>query len=163
MKQQTKRKEYGLIARFRSNPGESTLIAIAIVVFIAFLAGLGWLVYDSIRNDQEFDAWFASLTPTQQAEYLEAQKARYDVVSVNQYVATETNKFGGIRDTYIAYTFVYIDENGDLHQIDNFAHYDSGSTQIQIGDQNQYVIDKHEYKKYLVLTEETLARIKINN
>lgn len=163
MKQQTKRKEYGLIARFRSNPGESTLIAIAIVVLIAFLAGLGWLVYDSIREDQKFDAWFASLTPTQQAEYLETQKVRHDIVSVNQYIVTETNRFGGIRDTYVAYTFSYVDEKGNLHQIDNFVHYDSGYTQIQIGDRDQYVIDQHSDKKYLVLTEETLSRIKVCN
>ena len=163
VKHKFKQKEYGLLASFRSNPVESALCIIAIIVVVAFLGGLGWIVYDEIQENQAFDAWFASLTPTKQAEYLETQKVRHDIVSVNQYIVTETNRFGGIRDTYVAYTFSYVDEKGNLHQIDNFVHYDSGYTQIQIGDRDQYVIDEYEGKKYLILTEETLARIQINN
>ncbi len=86
----------------------------------------------------------------------------YEIVSVNQYVQNKTNNFGGIIDTDIYYTFIYIDNENRLEQVDKFEK--RPHTDIRIGNSNKYVIKENTYEKYskiLYLTKETLNNIKL--
>ena len=89
---------------------------------------------------------------------------KYEVVSVNQYIKNETNKFGGIENTNIYYTFTYIDDNNDLVQIDEFSKRYIGKKDIRLGNKNEYVIKENcndDYVNILYLTKETLNNLKL--
>ena len=47
----------------------------------------------------------------------------YKVVSVFQYVESDTNRFGGVTDTSVKYKFDYLDENGVLYTVDGENRY----------------------------------------
>lgn len=81
----------------------------------------------------------------------------YKVVSVYQYIATNTNRYGGVVSQELHYSFTYIGDDGQLHQIDDFEHTEYGCWKVCIGDENKYAV-KGEYM-WLYLTEDTLKNI----
>lgn len=93
-------------------------------------------------------------------KYREWEKSRYHeykVVSVNQYIVTKTNRFGGIIEQEPKYCFTYIDKKGKLHQVDDFKHMEYGLCKVSVGKENKYVIkDRANTYRWLYLTEETL-------
>lgn len=141
-----------------------TMIIIGVIV----IGGISFLIGFAIHKDNQFNAWYDSLTPEEQmayqqeqAEKRESMRDRYEVTSVSQYIGTTTNQFGGVTDTYTAYTFTYLRGN-KLNHVESFRHYEYGLTKVVIGDKNEYVIDHYNDIQYLVLTKETLANIKVN-
>lgn len=87
----------------------------------------------------------------------------YEVVSVSQYIVTETNQFGGVVDKSLKYCFTYIGNDGQFHQVDDFEHTEYGLWKVRVGDTNKYVICDADGRKTLYLTKETLADIQIGN
>lgn len=146
---------------------EIIALIIAGLVLISLIAALiGVAVYE----ENKYNTWYNSLSEEEklqvqrekEAEY-NSRISRYKVLSVSQYVRTDTNNFGGIVDTEICYTFTYLDSNGNVKQVDNFQHLEYGLTKITVGDTNQYIVNANgETTRTLQLTKETLANIKIN-
>lgn len=106
-----------------------------------------------------------STQPTMSAEeykaYRESFISRYDVLSLMQYSYQKTNVYGGVQDVDVCYAFTYVDGSGELHEVEGFQHLEYGLTKIQIGDADQYVIDKYgETHRYLYLTEDTLKNMR---
>ena len=83
---------------------------------------------------------------------------KYEVVSVYQYISIETNRFGDVKDQSLKYSFMYVDNNGRLHKVDEFEHVESGYTQVCIGDKDEYVVKQDTYR-ILYLTKETLKNM----
>ena len=104
------------------------------------------------------------MTPEEEAAYIESHTSTYEVVSVGQYLATKTNRYGGIRSQSVKYYFTYIGNDNCLHEVDDFENLEYGLTKICIGDQNQYVVYSGGFDtyEYLYLTKETLAETSLN-
>lgn len=87
--------------------------------------------------------------------------SEYKVVSVVQYTRAITNRFGGVEEYRLNYTFTYIGDDGQLHQFDEFEHTEYGLWKLAIGTENKYVVvDKGlDTYRYLYLTEETLLNM----
>jgi flagellar basal body-associated protein FliL len=143
------------------------IITIIVCATLTISLIAGGIIY-SVNQDKKFDEWYNSLTPEEQIQYQQEQaekrekmKERYEIMSVSQYVGTNTNNFGGITNTYVAYTFTYM-KNGQLCHIEKFIHYDNGNTKVVIDDKDEYVVDKYDNTQDLVLTKETLATLKVN-
>lgn len=104
-----------------------------------------------------------SLCGCSQSEYKERavnnhnQLHEYDVISVYQYMKTETNLFGGVIRQEPRYCFTYIGEDGEIHQFDDFEHTEYGLWKLCVGDEDKYVIeDGFDTYRWLYLTKETL-------
>lgn len=87
----------------------------------------------------------------------DSQPITYEVVSVTQYISTETNQFGGVTDQSLAYAFTYLDDNGDLYTVDEFENLAYGTTKVKIGGSNEYVIQ--DDCRILYLTKDTMKNI----
>lgn len=87
----------------------------------------------------------------------DSQPITYEVVSVTQYILTETNQFGGVTDQSLAYAFTYLDDNGDLYTVDEFENLAYGTTKVKIGKTNKYVIQ--DDCRILYLTKDTMKNI----
>ena len=100
------------------------------------------------------------MTEEEKAAYIESRTNRYEVVSVTHYMKPVTNNRGGIINYESAYSFTYIDNNGQLKHYNDFVHYDYGLHKVCIGNENKYVT-YHDFDTYhyLYLTEETLKSI----
>lgn len=81
----------------------------------------------------------------------------YEVVSVYQYLETDTNQFGGVINQEVAYCFTYIGKDGQLHKFDGFTHTEYGIWKLHIGKKNKYVTKGSE--KHLYLTKETFNNL----
>ena len=101
------------------------------------------------------------MTDEEWAAYCEANTRSYEVVSVSQYLATKTNRYGGIASQDIKYCFSYIGDDGSLHSVDDFQNYEYGLTKVCIGNENKYVVFDEGFDIYetLYLTKETLSEI----
>lgn len=62
----------------------------------------------------------------ERAAYEASRTHEYQVVSVYQYIAIQTNNFGAVIDQDLKYCFTYIGDDGQLHQFDNFEHTEYG-------------------------------------
>lgn len=92
--------------------------------------------------------------------YAEQHHHEYEVVSVYQYIKTETNVLGGIMRQEPRYCFNYIGDDGNLHQFDDYEHTEYGLWKICIGDENKYVVDDGiDTYRWLYLTEDTLKNM----
>lgn len=91
----------------------------------------------------------------------DSQPITYEVVSVAQYISTETNQFGGVTDQSLAYAFTYLDDNGDLYTVDEFENLEYGTTNVKIGKTNKYVIQ--DDCRILYLTKDTMKNISNSN
>lgn len=91
----------------------------------------------------------------------DSQPITYEVVSVTQYISTETNQFGGVTDQSLAYAFTYLDDNGDLYTVDEFENLAYGTTKVKIGKTNKYVIQ--DDCRILYLTKDTMKNISNSN
>lgn len=105
------------------------------------------------------------MTQEEREEYIAKHTHTYEVVSVSQYIGTETNQFGGVVDQSLKYCFTYIGDDGQLHQVDDFEHTEYGLWKVRVGDTNKYVIYDNgmDCYKTLYLTKETLADIQVEN
>lgn len=104
---------------------------------------------------------FEPMTEEEQAAYEASRTHEYKVISVYQYIETQTNRFGGVIDQELNYCFTYIDGDGQLHQFDGFNHTEYGLWKLCIGNENKYVVKEKGFDTYrwLYLTEETLANM----
>lgn len=136
------------------------LIGLIVIILTAFIA----YGFSEQRKQNE---WYKSLTVDEKAEY-DAQQAakkennilRYEVISVSKYIKNTTNRFGGIVDTEVCYTFQYLD-NGVLKNVTDFTHHEHGLSKVIIGDTDMYIIDNNslDQYRYLQLSEETLKKL----
>ena len=87
----------------------------------------------------------------------------YEVISVWQYIDTDTNVFGGVVNQEPKYCFTYIAGDGQLHQFDNFKHTEYGLWKVCIGDENKYVVKDGitDTYRWLYLTDDTLKNMSI--
>ena len=81
----------------------------------------------------------------------------YEVVSVYQYLETDTNQFGKVVDQEVAYCFTYIGKDGQLHEFDGFTHTEYGIWKLHVGKENKYVEKGSE--RHLYLTKETFKNL----
>ena len=146
-------------------------IVLLVAILICAISLLGVTIAKSVQQEKEYNAWYNSLSPEEQAKEQariaakrEERIQRYEVFSVSQYVRNETNQFGAITDTDICYAFSYIAGN-NLQHVDGFEHLDYGLTKVIIGDKDMYIVDTNgaDTHRYLQLTKETLKNIKISN
>lgn len=91
----------------------------------------------------------------------ESRWHEYKVVSVYQYMkVTKTNYFGAVLDQELRYCFIYIGDDGQLHEFDDYGHTEYGLWKICIGDENKYVVkDGVDTYRWLYLTEETFKNM----
>lgn len=87
--------------------------------------------------------------------------SEYSVVSVSRYTKTQTNMYGGVIKSDIAYYIVYSDSNGNIHEIKDFTPSEYGLYKLRIGDENKLVVEYQTFDtyKYLYLTQETLNNL----
>lgn len=112
------------------------------------------------KKKQEYLEFRTQMTEEEKQEYIKAHTKEYEVLSVIQYIATKTNGYGGVQGHDLCYAFTYVDENGELKQVDKFKHLEYGLTKVLIGDTNKYVIENgFDDYRYLYLTKETLQNI----
>ena len=80
----------------------------------------------------------------------------YEVVSVQRYVRTKTSVNGRATRQAIYYNIVYIGNNGNLYETDDFCT-DKYWCEIRIGNENKYVIRDTGANRdeYLYLTKKT--------
>lgn len=104
---------------------------------------------------------FALTSCKYQTNRQDSQPITYEVVSVTQYISTETNQFGGVTDQSLAYAFTYLDDNGDLYTVDEFENLAYGTTKVKIGKINKYVIQND--CRILYLTKDTIKNISNSN
>ena len=101
--------------------------------------------------------------PMTEEEKQEIEASRwheYQVVSVYQYIATETNNFWAIKNQELKYCFTYIGDDGQLHQFDDFEHTEYGLCKVCIGNENKYVVrEGFDTYRWLYLTEETFKNM----
>lgn len=101
------------------------------------------------------------MTEEERQAYIKANTHEYEVVSVHQYIKTETTRYGHITNQEPRYTFTYIGGDGQLQRIDDFCHTEYGLWKVCLGEENKYVekTDGVDTYKYLYLTKETLANM----
>lgn len=94
------------------------------------------------------------------AAYETSKMHEYQVVSVYQYISARTNNFGAVLDQELKYCFTYNDD-GQLHQFEDFEHTEYGLWKVCIGDENKYVVKKDGFDTYrwLYLTEDTFRNM----
>lgn len=85
----------------------------------------------------------------------------YEVLNVNSYVQNETNGYGAIIGSHLAYSFTYVDGSGKLHDKTDFENLEYGLTKVKIGDENKYVIESGGFDEYrtLYLTRDTFNKL----
>lgn len=100
------------------------------------------------------------LTEEEKQAIEESRWHEYQVVSVYQYIATQTNNFGAVIDQELRYCFTYIGDDGQLHEFEDFEHTEYGLWKICIGDENKYIVrDGVDTYRWLYLTEETFKNM----
>lgn len=101
------------------------------------------------------------MTEEERQAYIKANTHEYEVVSVHQYIKTQTTRYGHITSQEPRYTFTYIGGDGQLHQESDFYHTEYGLWRVCLGEENKYVetTDGVDTYKYLYLTKETLANM----
>ena len=103
---------------------------------------------------------FEPMTEEERAAYEASRTHEYRVVSVYQYIDTQTNNFGGVIDQSLKYCFTYIGDDGQLHHFDGFEHLEEGLWKVCIGNENKYVVKEgFDTYRWLYLTEETLINM----
>lgn len=103
---------------------------------------------------------FEPMTEEERAAYEASITHEYQVVSVYQYIATETNNFGAVLRQELRYCFTYIGGDGQLHQFDDFEHTEYGTMKVCIGNENKYIVrDGFDTYRWLCLTEETFKNM----
>ena len=136
---------------------------------VPLLCLLAFLTVGVVRGI-EHDKWYNSLSAEEKMVYdmeqerkREANIHRYEVVSVSQYIRTETNQFGGVIGTDVCYTFQYL-QGDKLKSVDGFEHLEYGLTKVIVGDKNMYIVDTNgiDDYRYLQLTKETLQNMKVS-
>ena len=102
------------------------------------------------------------MTEEERAAYEASKTHEYEIVSVYQYIATETNNFGAVTSQKLKYCFTYIGDDGQLHQFDDFEHTEYGLWKVCIGEENKYVVeDGFDTYRWLYLTRETFTNIEM--
>ena len=128
------------------------------IAVLAIMLALAAFVFYAGHTAQEEQA---TMTPEEYRAYRESFISRYEVLSVFQYPYQRTNAYGGVQGIDVCYAFTYVDGSGTLHSVERFQHLEHGLTKIQIGEADQYVIDRWgEDHRYLCLTEETLKSMR---
>lgn len=91
----------------------------------------------------------------------QTQPKTYDVINVCSYVQSETNGFGAITGSHIAYTFTYND-NGILKEETDFENLEHGLTKVKLSDRCYYEVKDNGMDCYrtLYLTKEKLGGVK---
>ena len=132
--------------------------AILIVVVLAILGTMIWFAAKEIKADREFDAWYNSLTAEEQVAYEEPYTDVYEIVSVDKYVMQQTNRYGGVRGTYICYEFYYVDGDGNVQHIEQFCDDFSGK-EVIVGEANTYAYNSRTKVATLTLTMDTIQKM----
>ena len=133
------------------------LILAILVVALAFMI---CLVGREMKAQDEFDAWYSSLTPEEQVAYEEPYTEVYEIVSVDKYVYERTNRYGGVRGTYICYEFYYLDGDGNVQYVQQFCDDFSGE-EVVIGETNTYSTNSRTNVETLTLTLETVQKLSV--
>lgn len=93
------------------------------------------------------------------AEQEEFVPIEYEILSVQSYIKTETNGYGGIFRQDIVYQITYLDNDGNVQILTEFNPLEYGN-KLKVGDTNKLVqADRYEY--HLYLTRETYDKLTI--
>ena len=147
---------------------DKIIIGVLCAVVIGVMGFVTYAIYETDKSNKEYEIYYASLSEEEKkavdaenAAKEEAKKTRYEVVSVFKYAKNQTNNFGGVIKTEIAYSFDYIDKDGNLRTEKDFINREGSLSQIIIGDCNQYIIEDKglDTYRYLQLTKETLQKM----
>ena len=141
-------------------------ILVLTTVFALLISTVCVGAYVQEKDAREQEAWYNALSPAEKAEYdakiqaeYDANVYEYEVLNVYRYMYQETNRVGGVIKEYPVYVFSHLD-NGVLKEENHFRHYENGSYQVKLGDQNRYVINKNNPNTWILyLTEETLRNL----
>lgn len=120
------------------------LFGILILIVLVSLFGVCFTVENTVKN---IDAQTPPKT--------------YDVINVCSYVQSETNGFGAITGSHIAYAFTY-DDNGILKEETDFENLEHGLTKVKLSDRCYYEVKDNGIDCYrtLYLTKEKLGGVK---
>lgn len=105
-----------------------------------------------------------SETPEQKEARIAAWEAskhhEYEIVSVSQYIKTETNGLGAVIKQEPAFYFTYIGDDGQIHDYKDYTYSNYGLRKLAIGDTNKFVIeDGFDTYMWLYLTKDTMNNI----
>ncbi|MBQ8626088.1 MAG: hypothetical protein IJ419_08000 [Agathobacter sp.] len=134
--------------------GFFALVAIVFAILIGGICFLG----QGLKEKEEFEAWYNSLSAEEQAEYEAPYTTTYEVIAVNKHNVNITNRYGGVRGTYICYEFYYVDENGEIVVVNDFRD-DWGREDVVIGESNTYSINARTDCNTLTITKDTLLAL----
>lgn len=135
---------------------------IAFIVVLALLVGMVFLLNKTINEKEEFESWYNSLSAEEQAEYDAPYTNVYEVVAIDKYHANITNRYGGVRGTYVCYEFYYVDETGNVIAVNDFRD-DTAYEDVVIGESNTFTTNSRTNKNTLTITLETLQALSNNN
>lgn len=92
-----------------------------------------------------------------QAEY-EANTQTYKVVSVHEYTEAETTRFGQVTGTEVYYSISYLNENGEVCNVDRFRNLAYGTMKLIAGPTDCYIICPDGLRE-LQLSDATFAKL----
>ena len=86
----------------------------------------------------------------------------YKVSNVSIYIQEETNFFGKIKEKHTAYSFTYLDDNGNIQEVEDFQNREHGLTKVKIGEKNYYEVkdDGMDCYRTLYLTKKQYNTLK---
>lgn len=130
------------------------VISLTICVFLGFGLLYGCMAlykYDEDHADER--------AADRQQEMINSTHV-YEVLNAFQYVKTDTNGYGGIRNQDIVIGFTYLDSNGTMKTVDYWYG------DVIISDSDKYEICDSSYLadcyQKLYLTKETIAKMQLN-
>lgn len=105
-----------------------------IILSIVCAVGISYLVFGNKNKTPEI-----------------TEEHTYKVVSAEHYIGVEKGLFGRVIGQQRKWKFTYVDEDGNSHEIDEFANERYGLTQVYYGAENKYVERKVNSKTYKIL------------
>ena len=133
---------------------EAIILVVLVLLLVVMICFVGNILYE--RN--QFASWYNALTPEERAEYDKPYTNTYEIFAVSKYQVTKTNRYGGVRDTYMCYEFYFVDENGTTMVVRNFRD-NWGSCDVVVGESNTYVTNSLTGQKTLTITKDTVAQL----
>ena len=86
----------------------------------------------------------------------------YEVLSIYQYPQADTNGYGGVYGYNVGYHVSYIDENGNVGELEmrNQSDWDNPNMLVTIGNETKLVVTS-KGKKTLYLTKEDFEKMNV--
>lgn len=134
--------------------GFFALVAIVFAILIGGICFLG----QGLKEKEEFEAWYNSLSAEEKAAYEAPYTTTCDVITVEKYHVDITNRYGAVRGTYSCYEFMYVNQDGDIVTVHDFRD-DWGNYDVVVGESNTYTVNTRTNTRTLTLTLETMKAL----